>query len=71
MCPHVYVRPFMYMGSVFIFETSDRPQFTIYPQLIGVWESERNACRYNSQSITLIFQLEADLYMNLSKRQDL
>lgn len=47
------------------------PQYIIYPELIGVCESERNASSPNSQSIALIFQLDADLYRNLSKRPDL
>lgn len=52
-------------------ETAGMPQFIIYPELIGVWESERNASSPKSQSMTLIFQLDPDLYRNPSKRQDL
>lgn len=47
------------------------PQLIIYPQLIGVWESERNASSPSSQSMSLIFQLDPDLCRNPSKRQDL
>ena len=36
------------------------PQLTIYPELIGVWESERNASSPNGQSMALIFQLDPD-----------
>ena len=47
------------------------PQLTIYPELIGVWESERNASSPNGQSMALIFQLDPIPYRNPSKRQDL
>lgn len=59
------------MCSVCVVENPGMPQLTIYPVLIGVCESERNASRPNRQSMTLIFQLDADLYRNPSKRQDL
>lgn len=58
-------------GTVCVCETAGMPQFIIYPELIGVWESERNASSLHSQSMSLIFQLDADLYRNPSKRQDL
>lgn len=58
-------------GTVRVCETASMPQFIVYPELIGVWESERNASSPNSQSMTLIFQLDSDLYRNPSKRQDL
>lgn len=59
------------MGSLCACKTAGMPQFTVYPELIGVWESERNAFYPKSQSMTLIFQLDTGLYSNRSQKQDL
>lgn len=49
-------------GELFLCETTDMPNSTIYPELFSVCESEINASCPNRQSITLIFQLHTDLF---------
>lgn len=58
---YVHVHVCVNTWELCVCETAGTPQFTIYPELIGVWESERNASRPNRQSMTLISQLDADV----------